>query len=255
MSTRRPRGRDKARPFHGNRFKTQKKVVPALVTQSPKTGINHIFFNPEAFEAQIAQFEQQQKFDQTQLYRSLPFNNWLQGVTVDRSHLKAPIDVEGFRYADPKFGPITVAGNLGDGGRFNIGSAQMNAQFPNLKKFGCLYLASSKECAEAEAARPLGVFKMYRVKATRPLELWDLSKVIEELQNPGLLEVVKESHGDRLYPLIKVPLVSQILGHRLKTEGGDGIQFGSTKMDGHLNIALFFDTDAKAAEALTAEQI
>ncbi len=136
------------------------------------------------------------------------------------------------------------------GGRFNIGGAQLDKNFPSLKMFSCLYIASSEQCAIEEAVKPLGGLQMYKLKPKRPLKLWDLQQVIIKLNYPNLANQVKSYHCEKIWAYQKFPIESQILSHHLKELGGDGIFFGSTKLDGHKNIVLFFANDLEAVNKM-----
>lgn len=96
---------------------------------------------------------------------------------------------------------------------------------------------------------------MFKVTPKRKLILWDLYSVIADLNYVNLFETIRGSYGDRLWAYQKIPVHSQILAMKLKVIGGDGIIFESTKSNGHKNIALFFDTDESAKEALEFKEI
>ena len=241
--------------FKSKRQASRPQHQTTLHVKSKATGLAHTFENMHGWESIMQEFEVQKASEQGHILNSLPFYNWLRDQKINPARLSVKYGGPGFRFANPKYGPLTIVGSVGDGGRFNPGSAQMHMQFPYVKNFGCLYLASSKECAQAEAAQPIGVHKMFEVKPNKELLLWNLQAVIEDLDFVNLLEVVRQSYGEQLWNLIKVPVISQILGQRLKFEGGNGIMFESTKHTGHHNIALFFDTDDDAKIALTASQI
>jgi len=119
----------------------------------------------------------------------------------------------------------------------------------------CLYAASSRACAEAEASRPLGVHKMYVLKPRRKLFLWDLAKVIEFIGYPELLDNVRRAPTDAIWGYQKVPTISQILAERLRHLGGHGIAFASTRHPQGLNIVVFVDSTIHAGELFEARRL
>lgn len=66
----------------------------------------------------------------TQVYTSMPFFNWLGDKEMDIDDFYFEFK-EGYRFANPNYGPLSVVGRLSDGARFNIGGAQMSAAFPS----------------------------------------------------------------------------------------------------------------------------
>lgn len=241
-----------AKPYFSNK---QKKTATLHAT-SNGTGLRHSFKDIAGWE----QYSQDKATDkarkiQDELLQSLPFFEYLDKFTRDlSSHLK-PFQRDVFRFANPMYTVTSIAGSLGDGGRFNIGSAQMIPEFPTLTKAGCLYVASSAECALLEAVKPHGVLKMYKLAPKKSFQLWDLNSVITDIGYPNLLELVKTSGGEALWTYRKTPAIPQILAVRLRNIGGDGILFESTKLSGHSNIAFFFKTDAEADAAFDVQQI
>ncbi len=235
------------KPFFKNKPEALKRRTQTnLLATSKATGLRHEFGNIKGWEDTINELERRAAVQPTQIFGSLSFYNWLSSQKIDLSYLENEYQDFGYRYAHPKFGPLAIAGNLAMGGRFNIGGAQLDKNFPSLKMFSCLYIASSEECAIEEAVKPLGGLQMYKLKPKRTLKLWDLQKVITKLNYPNLDNQVESSHGEKIWAYQKFPIESQILSHYLKNLGGDGIFFGSTKLDGHKNIALFFTDDADA---------
>lgn len=199
-------------------------------------------------------FEAKHNAQKAQIYTSMPFFNWIKDKEIKEENCCIEFK-EGFRYANQIYGPVTIVGSISDGGRFNIGGAQLTSTFPALRKRGALYLSSTKKCAKSEAAKPIGKHQLYRVKSKATLKLWDLKKVIEELDYPNLLQEVYTSHGDRIWAYQKVPTISQILADHLRNKGGDGLVFNSTICKEDLNIILFFNTDEQAKETLEPMEI
>src|SRR5690242_14282398 len=101
-------------------------------------------------------FDQKAAVQKTQLYTSLHFYNWLKEQKINKTLCSVKLKTACFRFANPNYGPIAIEGSLSHGGRFNIGGAQLDENFPGLQMFGCLYAASSQECAKEEAAKPIG---------------------------------------------------------------------------------------------------
>lgn len=214
-----------------------------LQATSKITGIQHTFGNIQGWESVITDLEQKAILQTSHMLGSLNFSKWLQDQKIDLNHCCINYQDIGFRYAHPNFGPQTIVGSLIHGGRFNIGGAQLNTHFPSFTAFGCLYVASSEECATEEAAKPIGGLKLYKIKPKQILKLWDLQKVIASLDFVNLIDLVRASHGEKIWGYQKFPTEPQILAYTLKLLGGDGLIFESTKSNGHSNIAFFFDND------------
>jgi hypothetical protein len=226
-----------------------KKKATTLHATSTGTGLRHSFKNPEdwgKYSSRI-QLAKVQK-DDDDFMHSLPFFHFLQKLPIELDSYSHIFNSPVFRFANPIYGATTIVGSVSDGGRFNIGAAQARRDFPSLNKAGCLYVSSTKECALAEAAPPHGVLRMYQLNCKKEIRLWDLSKVIKDINYPNLLDHVKLSDGEALWIYRKSPAIPQILASKLRSIGGDGIIFDSTKLPGHSNIALFFKTDDESAK-------
>lgn len=248
------KGHRTKKPFFKNQIENRKKKAQTdLLATSKKTGIQHTFGNLHGWEQVIEQYEQKAKMQKTQLVSSLHFYQWLEKQTIVKSTCIKAFTDPGFRFANPRYGPIAIAGSLAYGGRFNIGGSQMDSNFPTLNIFGCLYFTSSDTCAKEEAAKPIGVHKLYKIIPNKTLSLWDLDKVIQNLEYPNLLDLVRASHGEKIWAYQKIPTESQILGYKLKTLGCDGVLFESTKLKGHFNVGLFYDNDPQAQNDLKVE--
>ena len=85
--------------------------------------------------------------------------------------------------------------------------------------------------------------------------LWDLTQVIQTLNRPGLKDLVKTSPLDAIWVYQKVPLIPQLLAHFLRSLGGDGIVFPSTKHPGSQNFAFFFKSDVDSMAAFNARKL
>lgn len=244
-------------PFFQDRtWAARQKQQTTLQATSSQTGLQHSFTNLGAWEEHAKQSELDGVAKlRTQLLTAAPFYSFVDQLQLDTQHLTIKLKFPVYRFCNPKFGPLTIVGNTAGGGRFNIGGAQVRAEFPNLNVCGCLYVASSPQCSLAEAAPPHGVLKMYEISPKREFLLWDLKALIEEIEYPNLMDAIQQSGGEKIWAYQKAPAISQILAHKVRSVGGDGIQFESTKLKGHFNIALFFDTDAHVAESLSYTEI
>lgn len=251
------RGRYQHKPFFKNKVEAAKqKLRTDLHATSNNTGIRHSFTNLDGWEKYAeSQYTAKKQKDADDIIKSTAFYNAIRDVKINEKFLSVKIKKELFRFANPKFGPLTIVGSIGDGGRFNIGSAQVRQEFPTLTKAGCLYCSSTPECSLKEAVKPFGNHKMYKIKTKKELLLWDLSSVIGSIDYPNLLDTVRASCGEALWVYIKVPAMPQILGAIVRQFGGDGLIFESTKSPGDDNIALFFDTDDQVKELFSFEEI
>ena len=143
---------------------------------------------------------------------------------------------------------------MGSGGRFNLGAAQTTAHF-GIREEACLYVSSSIPCCLAEIQAPAGPPDKYELRPKREFILWDLAKVLQHFNDPVVTSRVKDAPLDAIWKLQKVPLTPQLLAHHLRSIGGDGILFPSTKVSEAHNIALFFRFDDDVKAALDAIQI
>ena len=187
-------------------------------------------------------FETRKEAQRSQLYSAVAFSNWLKDQTIEIANCNLTF-TEGYRFANPAYGPLTVVGSIGDGGRFNIGGSQLDPNFSDLTKEGALYLASTEKCAIEEAAKPIGKHQLYKLVSNAPLKIWDIEKVIESLHFPNLLQSARADHGERIWGYLKVPTVSQILVSKLRKISGDGAALKSVRIDSALNYCLFFKDD------------
>lgn len=233
-----------------------KKRITTLHATSKGTGLRHSFKNVEGWEDYSRDIitAKVQK-EEEELFRVLPFHSFLQEQNIDAKKFLVTHSGSVFRFANPLYPVTTIVGSISDGGRFNVGAAQVRADFPTLNKAGCLYTASSKECALAEAAIPHGTLKMYELTPIKKFQVWDLAGVIAQLNYPNLLDLVKASDGEALWVYRKLPAIPQLLAMKLREIGGDGIKFESTKAAGHSNIAFFFKTDLESSAAFDCKEI
>jgi hypothetical protein len=232
---------------------TKKRVI--LAATSSKTGITHIFGDTSHFEKEIKilqRSKRDQEFKDT--VNSLSFFNWLTQQTLSMGPSVSWNDSL-YRLVYNGFSPTSIMGSLADGGRFNVGGAQLNSLFPSVNKAGCLYLASSIQCCYAEAAPPYGNPEKCELTPKKSLLLWDLSQVIQGLNRPGLEDLVKSSPMEALWSYQKIPMIPQLLAMHLRALGGDGLVYPSTKDPSANNFAFFFRTDAESEQAFTVKKL
>ena len=232
---------------------TKKRV--SLAATSSRTGITHIFGDTSQFEKEIKLLQRAKKDQEFKnSVNSLSFFSWLNEQTLGVSPTiswNEPL----YRLVYNGFSPTSIMGSLADGGRFNVGGAQLNPQFPSVNKAGCLYLASSIKCCYAEAAPPYGKPEEWELTPKKTFHLWDLSQVIQNLNRPGLDDLVKLSPMEALWVYQKIPMIPQLLASHLRAMGGDGLVYPSTKDSSAKNFAFFFRTDAECEQAFTARKI
>ncbi len=220
------------------------KVQTSMRATSQRTGLAHELINISALE----QFRKDQERHRRQkealdLQESFGFIQWY----LKQSPLPFGPD---FQWKEPVYrlmyggaSPLSTAGSLGAGGRFNSGMAQMSAQFPQLRAEACLYTSSTLECCYSEAQPPYGNPQEYQLTPDRVFLLWDLKKVLRHYADPTLEQRIQNSPLDATWSHQKVPMTSQLLAFELRQLGGDGIILPSTKCTQDLNIAFFFQSD------------
>lgn len=225
----------------------------SIEATSEKTGLTHVF---DDIEKLVKDFEAKRQGRHTaELINGKRFYDWLRKQDLDLIDYATLWNKPVYRVVGPGTLPLSIAGSLADGGRFNVGGAQQHPLFSTLKKAGCLYAASSMKCALAERALPLGQIEKYKIIPTRRFQLWDLHKVITGLDWPGLLDLVNAAPIDAIWGYQKVPLIPQLLASHLRNIGGDGIKFRSVKDGTGFNLAFFFRQDKQCSEAFSLKQI
>lgn len=192
---------------------------------------------------------------QRDLFASANLYHWLKAnpVTVrPRNPWNNPI----YRVVDGDYDPLSIAGSLSDGGRFNIGGAQMipTRAMPGLRKVGCLYGASSPQCALREAPDLMGNYRMFRLTPKKGFDLWDLKAVLASINYPGLTARINATPMRKRWAHQKSPLESQVLAHHLRDIGGGGIVYDSQKdpPDGK-TLAFFLKDDQDARQAFDSD--
>lgn len=187
---------------------------------------------------------------------ALDFLEWLEKQTLDLREPTISWEEEIFRITYSSFNPLSVAGSLATGGRFNIGGAQMNHFFSHLPMEACLYAASSVDCAKKEVGNFLGNARFFALKPKKPLLLWDLLSLIRNIFNhPQLEHFVNSSPLVAIWAYQKVPKISQILGNFIRRQGGDGLVYPSTKDPKGQILAFFVKDDETARHKFTAREV
>ncbi|MBI4402632.1 MAG: RES family NAD+ phosphorylase [Deltaproteobacteria bacterium] len=232
----------------------QKKRI-RVRTQSHRTGIvqDHSVKALTAIAREAAQ-KQAARLKADMVAGSI-FWKWLETKTV--TPVFESWDKTVFRIVYAGLDPLSVAGSLSAGGRFNVGGAQMQQHdlFPRLTMAACLYVASSIKCARKEAGEPLGNAEEYELAPKTSLHLWQLEKVAVQLDYPGLLDLILATPMMALWSMQKAPLISQLLGNFLRMNGGDGIVFTSTKDSSEKVVAVFAKDDGHAKSLFTSKRI
>lgn len=223
---------------------------------SKKTGIAHRFLDVDVWNKVVRDFEQKPKArERTDLLNGLAFFDLLEKNPCTDLKPNVKWGKHTYRIATVNRDPLSVAGSLADGGRFNIGGSQQHPLFKHVRKGACLYAASTLECALAEAGKMMGTSIKYRPTPKKRFNLWDLSDVISHLQVHQLEEQIAATPIEAFWGFQKVPLIPQLLANHLRNLGGDGIVYKSIQMPSAQNLAFFFDTDAQCASAFKCEPI
>lgn len=178
------------------------------------------------------------------LLAALKLYHWLKANPVTVRPLipwRDPI----YRVIYGSYDPLSIAGSLSDGGRFNVGGAQQlpSNLMPLLRKAACLYGASTATCAVREAATPIGKYRVFELTPKRKFKLWNLKTVLSATSYPGLAARVNATPMSQRWGLQKSPLESQILAHHLRDIGGDGILHDSQKDPPGKTLAIFLKDD------------
>lgn len=229
------------------------------VVNSPKTG-THIF-DLAAIDGLVDQFLANETIKQRRdILNAVPLFNFLFNHPAPSVKLLVPISIPLFRVAFGVINPLSIAGSLSSGGRFNTGGAQSIDLVPlnKLRPKACIYASDSIDCAKKEASvggLPSSNEVVYKIVPKTSLQIWDLPSVIQSLQWPNLQQQVDMTLPAARWDLQKSPLMSQILGSWLREKGGHGLFSYSTRFAGGLNFALFAETDEAIASLLSFEKI
>ncbi len=223
-----------------------------LAAHSSRTGITHVFGDIKEAQRLANQFKRAKKAKlETDLVNGIAFWNWITQQTLPTAKPDVPWKAPVFRLTYGGFSPRSIVGSIADGGRFNVGGAQICPELPEVKKAGCLYAASTLSCCYLEASGPTGKPDEFQLTPTKTYMMWDLAKIIAELKHPGLEDLLKASPMAASWGYQKVPMIPQLLAHFLRNLGGDGLFFPSTKDPSALNLAFFFKTDEDVRNGFT----
>lgn len=244
----------------GNRRKISKSPKPrpkvVLTARSVVTGITHVFDDIAEAQRLTNQLKKARASKlETDLINSFAFWAWINGLDSIASEPDLTWNRPVYRLT-AGWSALSIVGSIADGGRFNIGGAQLCPEFSDVKKAGALYTASTLECCYHEiSGNPIGKLDEYELIPTRIYKLWDLAKVIVELNRPGLDDLVKAAPFEAIWAYQKVPLIPQLLAHRLRGIGGDGLIYPSTKNSSAMNICFFFRTDDESRAGFTERKL
>ncbi len=233
-------------------------VIPALLAQSHKTNIAHIFENPKIWEEQILNLANAHQTRMVQdLLKAIPFWNWLQQQPAPNNSFLTPWNKSIVRIVYGGLDPLSVSGSLAAGGRYNVGGAQQIHidGLSDIQMQAALYASDTEACAKAEAGQFLGQAEIYELHANREILLWDVDKVISSYAWPGLQSLVDGEPFNKLWKLQKTPAISQILGMFLRSFGGDGILSKSVQYPTGFVVTIFLKDDNTSKQLFTVSRI
>jgi hypothetical protein len=228
----------------------------ALTALSKKIDFTDLFGDITEAQHLASQFKKARNAKlEIELINSISFWTWIKELAPIKT--KPEITLKGPAYRlTYGWSPLSILGSISDGGRFNVGGAQLCPELPDVKKIGALYMASTLACCYREiAANPAGKADEYELTPTRTYHLWDLSKVIIELNRPGLEDLVKTVPFEAIWGYQKVPMIPQLLAQYLHRLGGDGIAFTSTKDPAALNYCFFFKNEDEASAGFRTRRL
>jgi len=250
-------GKKKKPPIPNYQRKSQRKI-PALLAQSNKTNIAHIFANPNAWEKDIEAFARsyQDRISQD-LLKTVPFWIWLQKQSKPDKSCEISWTSPLHRIVFGGLDPLSVAGSLATGGRYNVGAAQqVNLQeLQNVPMQAALYGGDSIDCSKAEAGSFLQNAQIYEITPNRQLSLWDLQKAISTYAWPDLQTLVEGEPFNKLWKLQKTPAISQLFGSFLRSAGCDGILSRSTKYPQGNVITIFLKDDNESKNLFNSKLV
>lgn len=224
----------------------KKKVTKSLRVKSHRSGLTHHIEDFDGFEQVAESILQKFAIDnKLQLAQSLKFQEVVSSISLDKSFLKNLDTLTSYRICFGSLSPLSIAGSLACGGRFNVGAAQKSQQFP-CDMTACIYTASSIDCAKAETGPHLNA-EIYEMSLLKPVQLWDVKGLLSSLENAdSLISAVEKSPFNMQWALQKFPTPSQILGAALRKIGGDGILYPSTKHRDSTVYGFFLKDEAEA---------
>ncbi|HRK08748.1 MAG TPA: RES family NAD+ phosphorylase [Pseudobdellovibrionaceae bacterium] len=235
---------------------SRKKVIKkSLQVKSKKSGITHQIDDFDGFEKLAKSVLEKFKTDnQLQLAQSIKFQEAIRAVSLDARYLTSYSELEVYRICFDGLSPLSIAGSLACGGRFNVGGSQISTHFA-YDMAACIYVASSINCAKAETG-PHRNSEIYQLSLLKSVKLWDVKSLLSAQENcEYLIAAIDKSPFNTQWSLQKFPTPSQILGSALRAVGGDGILYPSTKCKGGVVFGFFVKDEADANAKLKANRI
>lgn len=173
-----------------------------------------------------------------------------------------------YRIVSGDYNPLSTAGALACGGRFNIGAAQVIPSLEEFNQQSALYLSCEIETAKKEyniTGLPFSVHdKFYEIKSRSKLVVFDLNLVLDDLDKKmtsfhrPLSEIIHDIPMVKAWKYQKNPLLSQILGSWLRMKSKNrvqGIIWSSVRNPNGKNCVLFLRDDKQAQDLLFARVI
>ena len=233
-----------------------KKKSTRITVQSKSTGLTfdgHIENIEELVEHFESKWQTQQSSD---LHHTLSVFNIIQ--TTDFKVYKKTFKSNLYRITFGGCCPFDIAGNLADGGRFNIGGAQgaISSKFFKMNKGASIYCASSIACAKSETQFHENG-DHFLLSPKKPLVLIDLEKTIANFPSYAALKTdVDSSPLSAIWSLQSVPKVSQVLVTHLRDNYDfDGVVYPSTKYNRGKNISIFIPRGKTGADYLKKKKL
>jgi hypothetical protein len=253
----------KPKPKKTRYKKKPKKSTPKKQTKKKQPRLHSLKVNaPGGIENLIDTLVQkasaQQKKD---LLDGIHFWDWLQQQPPPDYGLMINYSSHVFRVVGAARSPTSVLGAVSCGGRYNIGGAQLTSVPPldEIRAFSSVYAADSLDCAVCEARVDLPIdnsaYKAYKLIPLRAFRLWVIQEIAEIYSWRNLPELLEQTPLSANWGLQKVPKVSQLLGAYLKSFGGDGLIFASTKSEKDSIIAVFAEDDREALGMFNVEEV
>ncbi len=237
----------KKKPRKAIRYKSKdgfSKNIRKVVAQTKNYSLE--LNTPKGLDSLVHRFDQNKIGHETQKFiESSKF--WQQiselsfGSTIQRSFEA----VKCYRIVSGKINPLSIIGSKMHGGRFNVGTPQLRPapEFSGVTVHSSVYGAETVECALAESGTPPPInYKAYELRSKKALMLWDLAELIKTVEWPNLKSAIEENPVGAAWVFQKVPTLSQLLAYRLRSLGGDGLFYPSTKKL-HNKIYSFFIPD------------
>lgn len=233
--------------------KTTKKVAKKK-TRKIIIKVNNLNGLAKHVQANIQKKQQEEK---NQIIESLNFWTWLRAQTnLSLATFKIDFNDPMYRVYPSQHVVTSITGSIACGARLNVGGNQVLKQFFPFNMFGAVYYATTMACAIIEYSQGTPLISndvKYTLQPQKTFELWDLDKVIQTLlpSYPSIDLLVGKLPIGGGWPNCKVPMPSQVLAHWLKSIGGDGIIYTSTKDPSSKIIALFATNDSTSANLVS----